>query len=323
MTVLKWHYLDNQFENATDGSFKLMNIMNEDHLSRLQASAGEPTIDDLITRTIPVHNGYSSSYVAWITERAFYKGATNAQETLIDELSAQKIKEWDIQIQNVFLEGTSEYMSILPNRREPFQKGGIDDRITEVESLGERLESYPALTTTEDDVKAFHTQLEAARDAQQQREGAVETKSDLLETARLVIAWMMYRNLGILMDHFGEDVEQIRNYWEIGLFRDTAPGGEEEPGEPIIGNIAGGATVNILSEIPAGASFLLSNTGTTTLNFCTTGDVAGVCTAGAQLAGGEETTVLPEDIGAPGSAFLNVTNEDPAVEGSFQVIVVV
>lgn len=322
MTEVKWHFLENQFDNATDESFKLMNIMNEDHLSRLKASAGEPTIDDLVARTIPVHDGYSNSYTAWITERAFYKGATNTQKQLIAELSAQKIKEWDIQIQNEYLEGTAEYVAILPNQRVPFQSGGIDARIAEVKALGERLDSYPALSTTMDDVNQFYDALSAARDAQQQREGAVETKSDLLETARLAIAWMMYRNLGVLIDHFGEDVEQIRNYWEIGLFRDTGQG-EEEPEEPIIGTIAGGATVNILSEIPEGASFILTNSGSTTLNFCTTNDVGGVCTAGAQLLAGEETTVLPEDIGPPGSGFLNVTNESPTEEGSFQVIIVV
>lgn len=323
MAERKWKYLENQFEVATATSFKLMNIINADHLSRLKAEAGDPVIDNLVSRTIPPHDNYKNNYTAWISSRAIYKGATSTVEGLLDTLSSLKIKQWDIQIQNEFLEGTPEYVAILPNRRKPFQSGGIDTRIAQVKALGKRLDSYPALNDTMDDVNEFYEIINIARDTQQQKEGQIETASDMLETSRLAIAWMMYRNLGILMDKFGDDVEQIRNFWEIGLFRNTGQGGEEEPGEPIVGTVAGGATVNILSEIPEGASFILTNTGTATLNFCTTGDVAGVCTTGAQLAEGEETTVLPEDIGAPGSTFLNITNEDPIVEGSYQVIVVV
>ena len=86
--------------------------------------------------------------------------------------------------------------------------------------------------------------------------------------------------------------------------------------------MAGGGTENILSEIPEGASLILTNTGSTPLTFCVTQDAATVCSAGAVLDPGDETIVSPEDIGPPGSTFLNVTNGDPVAEGAWRVVVV-
>lgn len=214
-----WHYQQNQFDNATEGSFKKMNILNADHFGKLQALQGDPDIAALLARTTPLHDAYNLRYSRWLSAKATYKGRTSQMEEHINNLSLTKSKEWDAQIQVVHLEGTPNYIAILPDGRKPFYSGTIDDKISHLQSLAQRLVAYPALAATMNDVLAFHTTIDNARDVQQQKEELVHDASDLLETARKNIALMMYRNLGFLIDKYGSAPEMISNFWELQLLR--------------------------------------------------------------------------------------------------------
>lgn len=224
MSDTTWHYLSNQFEQATRTSFKRCNILNNDHLSKLTSEGADPTIADLVTRTTPLSTAYSSAYSVWISASATYKGHTQLVDGLLSQLSSTKIKQWDIQIQGQHLEGTPEYTMILPDRRQPFQQGTKDDRLSEVEALATRLLDYPALAATQTDVDAFATLLRTARDNQQQREQLAAMASDQLEVARLALCTIMYGNLGVLMDKYRATPNMVENFWQLDLIRRTGQG---------------------------------------------------------------------------------------------------
>ncbi|MBI4945767.1 MAG: hypothetical protein HY840_05125 [Bacteroidetes bacterium] len=217
MSTNIWHYLENQFDNATKGSFKLMNTINADHFAKLQAQQSDPDIAALLARTTPAHDNYIDAYSVWFSARGIYKGETDRMENYVYELSSTKIKQWDAQIQMLYLEGTSDYIVILPNGRKPFNRGTMDDRISHLQSLADNLAAYPALAATMNDVIAFHTTLNDARDVQQQKEGLLNNASDLTETARRDIATMMYKNLGLLMDKYAANLNLVSNFWELSL----------------------------------------------------------------------------------------------------------
>ena len=56
-------------------------------------------------------------------QQGTYKGRTELWDAKVADLSSLRIKQWDIAIQGVFLEGTGDYTILLPNGRGPFQKG--------------------------------------------------------------------------------------------------------------------------------------------------------------------------------------------------------
>jgi len=243
MATETWHYQENQFDHATDESFKKMNIINADHLAKLQAQQGDPDIAALLARTTAPHDAYNLRYSNWLSAKATYKGKTDQVNVYLDDLSSLKIKQWDIQIQQQFLEGTSDYIAILPDGRSPFNKNnGIDERISQLQSLAQRLNAYPALAATMNDVINFHTTLDGARDVQQQKEELVDDASDLLETARKDIALMMYRNLGFLIDKYGSTPQVISNFWELQLLR--APVSDDD--QTVSGRSKSAATGNPL-----------------------------------------------------------------------------
>lgn len=223
-----WQFLSNQFETGTRNNFKRANVLNNDHLSKLTSEQADPDILALVTRTQPPSTAYSGAYSNWISARATYKGHTQLLDNLLNDLSSTKIKQWDIQIQAQFLEGTPEYTMILPNRRGPFQTGTKDERLSEVEALAQRLLGYAALAATQADVAAFGTALRTARDNQQQKEQLVSMASDVLENARLDLCIMMYGNLGVLMDKYRDTPAVIENFWQLDLIRRTGQGGNDD-----------------------------------------------------------------------------------------------
>lgn len=89
-------------------------------------------------------------------------------------------------------------------------------------------------------------------------------------------------------------------------------------GETIEGTVDGGQTENILDEgFDDETNFLLQNTGEVSLTFCRAeaGDIA--CTEGQEVEAGGEAAIVAADLGT--GSFLNVTNADPAVAGSYKV----
>jgi len=315
--MAEWSYLQNQFNNSTKENFSLMLALGNDHIAKLEAQQADADIAALLARTQPLQLDYSKAYTKWKSATAIRKGATLKIDQLLAELSSLKIKQWDIQIQGQYLDGTPEYMALLPEKRGPFQKGAKDQRINAVEALNLRLGDYPVLAATQADVDAFRTQLVDARDEQQQKEQLIEQGSDDLEKARVELAIMMYGNLGVLMDKYRNTPDYINNYWEVSLMQNTPP-----PTREFGGTVAADATANLTQTVGPNAKAVLTNTGYTVLTFCLAATNADACATGVQVQPGDTLQVERASLGEDGDANLNVTNMSPDAEGAYSVEVI-
>ena len=99
-------------------------------------------------RMTPVKAAWDTSYRAWTAARGTYKGKTKALEAKLADLSGLRIKQRDIAVQGVFLDGTPEYTHLLPNGRGPFQQGAYNLLIAEVKTLQTRLTPFTAANPT-------------------------------------------------------------------------------------------------------------------------------------------------------------------------------
>lgn len=315
--MAEWSYLQNQFDNSTEGSFVLMLNLSNDHVAKLEAQQADTDIAALLARTQPLHLAYSKGYSTWKSATAIRKGATLKIDLLLAELSSLKIKQWDIQIQGKYLDGTPEYMTLLPEKRGPFQKGAKDERINAVDALSLRLGDYPALATTLADVDAFKTQLLDARDEQQQKEQLIEQGSDDLEKARVELATMMYGNLGVLMDKYRNTPDYINNYWEVSLMQNTPP-----PTREFGGTVAADTTANLTQTVGPNAKVVLTNAGYTVLTFCLAATNTDACATGVKVQPGDTLQVERASLGEDTDANLNVTNMSPDAEGTYSVEVI-
>lgn len=313
-----WHFLVNSFDVATQNSRKLMTIVAADHLAKLSAMKSDADIVRLYDRFAPAQQTFDDKYAAWLSAKGLYKGETERVQILLDELSSIKLKQWSVKIQNVYLEGTPDYTAILPSGRAPFQNGPKDSRITELKGLRDRLAKYPKLEELKKDVEEFMMSLEYSRNRQQEAEQSVDQLSLQLEQARKNIAVILYRNLGALMDKYGNDPKQILAFYEVEQIRS---GASAEP-EPITGVITPGAVVTIIDKgITDDTEFFISNTGKTILKFWTANSAQSTdIPPGIELSPGAEKSVTASEIGKPGCTMLLAMNMDKNVDGSYAVV---
>ena len=323
MNEFNWNYASNTFEVSTRNSAKKMSILAPDHLSKLQAESSLPAIAALIPDTQAAVNDFALSYNHWIATNGLYKGETNRFTNLLAELSSLKIKQWEAQIQVVHLEGTSDFIALLPNGRKPFQSGAYDTRIAEVGAFAERLSSYPALAALQLAVDTYRASLLAARDLQQQKEGLVNQASNTLNTIRKEMANQMYKNLGLLMAHYYLSPLSIERFYDLELIRSHNTPDDIDLPTPTTGTVAGGAFTNVLNANYTETSLItITNTGTVPLVFYLgSHPLADIMppSLGIVIDPGITSTHNVLEFGAVFTQFLNVKNTTVAIAGSFEV----
>lgn len=214
-----WTSNDNVFDNVSKRSMRKMLVLTNDHLSKLKAEKADAAINALFLRTEPLHLAFSQCYIRRANAKGIYKGHSAKMNGLLKKLRQLKVKQWDVQIQNHYLQGTAEYTILMPQRRRPFQSYAIDTRISRIKALSKSLEAFPAMAAIKNDVDDFFTIISEVRDVQQQHEEHVARSISNLEIARKELAIMMYRNLGVLMDKFAHQPSIISNFWQVSVLK--------------------------------------------------------------------------------------------------------
>jgi len=238
MPTPTWKYADNTFEVSTRNSWTLMNKLATDHLAKLTAKLGPANAQDADIavchgRVTTAMETFTKAWSAWQNLDATYGGRTDVLEALIGELSSKSIRQWDIAIQNAFMDDTPEYAELLPGGRGPFQTGAIEDRVQAVKTLGERLGKFAQFAAVQAAVTAFHASLKTARDNQKGRQGERDTASTDAEQARVALAAAMYANVGRLMEKHSSEPHRIEDYFDLSLIRQT-PASPAAAGKPSV-----------------------------------------------------------------------------------------
>ena len=320
-----WFYLSNVFDNVTKRSLKRTLTIIVDHLSKLLADALDVDIQSLYDRTRPLHDAFADKWSEWKTAINLRVGETQRFEEKMTELSDVKLKEWDVAVQNVFLEGSADYKAIFTHGRTAFRSGTYESRIYEVKTLANTLKKYPNLAELQVKVETYHSDLVRTRDGQQQLEEKIGQASDELESARKDIADMMYANLGTLMNKFYQNPSQVERYFDLSLLRSSYNGnGNTLPPEPMTGTVAPEDIVTVLAGgFDANSYFSIVNTGGTSLKFYSamlpTDPVSG---SALELLPGEEADVYASELGADGNIFIMVNNPDKVSEGTYSFLVI-
>lgn len=229
-----WKYAQNQFLRVSGTSRRVLLRVSRDHTAKLVSKlnqGADPVLQTCLDRTLPLEDAYELAIIDWEIKSGTRKGQTDVFEELLDELSGERIRTWDVTIQNTFPQGSQQHTQLLPNGRRPFQSGPRDDRITAVRTLAIGLEAFAELSTLQETVDSFHQMMESARNTQQGSEGDIATASEAVDVARQALAIVLYRNLGLLMDKHGGDPLQLETYYELALLR-TSGGGPALPDPP-------------------------------------------------------------------------------------------
>lgn len=228
-----WSALRNPFENVTRHSFKIMNLIATDHHDKLKAAAAQDAgLFPLYREYEPTYAQFQEVFTSATTNITKYRASTRKVETLFDEITSTKARHWDVTIQYHYPSETLDYMGIMPDGKEPFQKGGYEMRIKELKSLSERLDDYPILAATRAEIDRYVSDLIAARTRQQGLELLKKQLSGKLEAARRELSVALHGALAYLTYYYKNDVSIVEQFYELQYLRtETKPVKEEEEEE--------------------------------------------------------------------------------------------
>ena len=267
-----WPQMANLFDNTTKQSQRKMYLMATDHIDKLRGGgASDATIQGYYDYLLPFYNAFVQVYNSRIAIVNDYQMHTQLFSDLIKELSANKIRRWDMQIQLVHDKPTAQYKRYLGQGRLPFQNGAYEDRIATVAALAENLAGSPDLADVHTDVTAFLTQLTETRNVQQAREADLANIRDEVETKRYDLAEAMFLVFNQLRVYYHTDRYKVENFYERKYLRSTTGSGiEEGDGQTVLfsesGTIAAGQRIAHFSgNLTGDSELLIENTGSVPL----------------------------------------------------------
>jgi hypothetical protein len=214
-----WIYTQNPFINATRNSYVKTRHISIFHDSALNAAKADPDILTLYNRYHPVHEEYMETFDKWNTQGGIQQGDTLSLRQLLLALRNETIEEWDVKIQNVYTQGTSDYIRLLPDRRKPFQEGKYIDRIGAVKVLREALATHKTLEVLREKVAAYYDRLDAAQNLAISNISIAKDLSSNVEKTRLTICREQFVNLSSLIIKYPERPENVNIFFDLQTLR--------------------------------------------------------------------------------------------------------
>ena len=210
----RWIYSTNPMLSVTASWYRLAIRISSFHLTRLLTRAGDPVYDPMIESYTPVNTTLVNAYTAWKQQGDSQLGQTLDFNNMLMLLSSTKIGKWDIALQNIYDNKTSQYKTLLPHKRTPFQSGKQEEVLSAVKVLSEAAEKDPKLATISAEITQFYGDLQKAFDAQKQSIGNTSFTSSAVEKARVAMCVAQFADLGGVIQANPADPDAICYFFD-------------------------------------------------------------------------------------------------------------
>jgi len=310
-----WSFIQNVFEIATAGSYRLALRVSRIHFNALNAGSSDAFVLALFNTYKTFHLTYLSKYSAWKSQEALQVSLTLALQDLFTQLRNTYINAWDAAIAVVYAKGTTRYKALLPYGHGPFQSGSQEDIIDAIQTLITTIGTDADLADVKNDVVAFELLITNAINAQKTAITTTKTKSNELETARINMCDAQYADLGSLMTHFASNRSVIGDYFDLLTIRNIMQ-------MVFQGHVKKQDIHNVVERtVAATDEIMLENDGETELRFYWSNKKDGaIGTTFVTVAAGASATVPASDMGDVSTKhFLMVYNPDLVNKGAFTV----
>lgn len=306
-----WNHAQNPILRATEGSFKNAIEVTNYHVIALEAAKSDPYINSILNKYIPVHRSFEKSYQTWLAQGGSQQGETLSLKQMLQRLTSDKIRDWDIIIQGQYNINSPTYKKLLPNRRGPFQTGTQVKRINAVKALSDRIGDDSLLKEVKDDIDAFYTKLQDVYKSQRGSKNTTTNLSVELENARVEMCTAQFVNLGSLIQNFPTSPEKIESFFNLKIIRNIQQvtfRGHLEPGE---------VYTIVKHSFSEDDQIYLSNLSMSPLKFYLANKKNALPNAAFIELINEERTIDASTLGHIDYPYLMVYNTDPKEEASF------
>lgn len=316
-----WSYLENPFASLAKRSQKQFLLFTRDHRDKLQQWQADPDVAPLFQRIQTAYTNFEQKYANLNAVTGMYRTKTRIFENLIQELSAKKIKTWDIQVQVVYADDTPEYQGIFPNRRSPFQGTAYDLRINSLMSLVNILGNYPLLANVQTDVQTFLTQIQQARTEQQGLENNEQVLRSEVGDVINKLASEMFYVYAMLIAKYYMQIDKVENFYELKYLRS---GTQSNDNQGTTYEVAPNNKINLYNgELTDNSYLVVKNVGNVPVSVYTSNDPNAVTPIDATVVPPNDTLngIYAEALtDGNGYSGLIVVNNDAVNKAKFNVL---
>ena len=222
MAVYIWHRTVNFFIPIIQESYTGAETIIDFTDKALFEAIADPDILTFYNVFHPLKLNYSADYLVWSTLRSGNPGNTLGVTQLLEELSGTYIREWDQAIQVIYKIKTTQYKTLFPHHRTPFQSGKTADRVSALEILIAAIGSDASLAAIKALITTFLGLLTTAIGKQSGQINSIDTALTNLDASRLEAADGLLYVYGSLLAKYFKIPITVDNFFAVPLLHGTA-----------------------------------------------------------------------------------------------------
>ena len=219
MSTSNWSRTDNFIKIAAvksnigaKGIFNTLDV-------KLHGGIADPDILGYYNIFHPCNVQYNSDYAVWDGLRSTNLGKTLGVVQLIDQLRSTNAKTWDVAIQVVYPDTTTQYKHVLPHRRLHFQTGTIENRVAAVTNLISAIGTDASLASVKTSASAFLVLIETAILKQKDQITEIDTAITNLDKSCNDASEEAFGIFGSLIAKFKKTPKSVDAYMPVSLLQ--------------------------------------------------------------------------------------------------------
>ena len=218
-----WNRSDNFFEPAVNKSyFGAKSIFDAFDLNLKTGGVTDPEILGFYNDFHPFCVAYDNIYGTWSSLRSTRMGKTLGVVQLVDLLSSVKAKNWDVAVQNIYPNTSTEYKTLFPHHRSDFQNGSIDSRLQAVNNLLLAIGADASLAAVKTDATSFALSLKNAIEGQHSQINTINNTLQQLDAARSAASGEAWGTYGQFVTKFKHSPKQMDVYFPVNLLQSVS-----------------------------------------------------------------------------------------------------
>lgn len=302
-------------------SYEKLKLFAADVIARLTNNNGSGLFTAVLAQLVAAYQSYFGDITDLDLAAAIQKSFTSSKDNLFKTFKGAVSRQEGL-VRSVFGKDSGEYLEFFPLGLTQYSSATLANVETLMVRMADRGQAYSAELGT-----AFGTEFQnilnnyqAARSAQLGRKSLTSDERTQRHSTRAELETQLFSAMFAVGLNFPGNVDRCMDFFDQTIIRSSSNAGGGGDVETFMGEVNPMSTVNVTSSIEPMASITFRNTGAVALMVCMAEAADEPCTVGAVVNPGEEIQGEGTDLD-PLKPFVNVTNNDPATKGNYELTV--
>lgn len=302
-------------------SYEKLKLFAADVIARLTNNNGSGLFTAVLAQLVAAYQSYFGDITDVDLAAAIQKSFTASKDNLFSTFK-EAVSRQEGLVRSKFGKDSGTYLEFFPLGLSQYSQATMANVETLMTRMADRGQAYVADLGNDfaNEFQSILTNYQAARSAQLGRKSLTSDERTQRHGTRAELEKQLFSAMFTVGLNFPGNVDRCMDFFDQTIIRTPSGSGGGGDEEVFMGEVNPMSTVNVTSGIEPMASITFKNTGTVPLMVCAANSANEPCTAGVVVNPGQETQ--GEGTAAnPMKPFVNVTNNDPLIKGSYELTV--